>query len=114
MLVGSWLVTMNCIETTCSGSAVGDTKTEQWDVTYQDNTVLAKAMSGQALVRIYTGRSAANSLQLTAQSDEPSPQHAAKMNVTLALTRNNEMEGEREIIRADNCKIVYHLQLKKK
>jgi hypothetical protein len=29
-LPGKWNVTMRCTETTCPGSAVGDTKNEQW------------------------------------------------------------------------------------
>ena len=113
-LVGNWVVKMNCIETTCSGSAVGDTKTEQWEISYQENTVIAKAMAGQALVRIYTGSYSGNTLQLTTQSEQASGLQAAKMTVTLILSHDNEMEGEREIIRADDCKIVYALQLKKK
>lgn len=113
-LVGSWSVKMNCIETTCSGSAVGDTKTEQWEITYQDQTVIAKAMAGQALVRVYTGNYSGNTLQLTAQSEEPNPQQAARMTVRLTFSREDEMEGNREITRADDCKIVYALQLKKK
>src|SRR4051812_11562762 len=45
-LPGSWLVRMTCIETTCPGSAVGDTRTEQWLISYENNHVIAKAMSG--------------------------------------------------------------------
>src|SRR5687768_6602916 len=29
-LIGNWSVRMRCIETNCTGSAVGDTKTEHW------------------------------------------------------------------------------------
>src|SRR5215204_4918000 len=28
-MIGTWLVKMTCTETTCTGSAIGDTKTEQ-------------------------------------------------------------------------------------
>src|SRR5688572_12407051 len=41
-LVGSWEVKMTCTETSCSGSAVGDTKNETWDISYQNKNVLAK------------------------------------------------------------------------
>lgn len=112
-LVGTWIVKMNCTETTCTGSAVGDIKTEQWEISYQENTVIAKAMAGQDLVRVYTGSYVGNTLQLTQSEDTNAPQ-AVKMRVTLSVSHENEMEGEREIIRGDDCKIVYALQLKKK
>src|SRR5665647_409499 len=35
-VVGLWAVKMTCTETTCTGSAVGDNKTEQWDITTQE------------------------------------------------------------------------------
>ena len=54
-LVGNWSVKMTCTETTCAGSAVGDTKTEQWDVAYQGNSIIARAKTGENLVRVYTG-----------------------------------------------------------
>ena len=46
---------MTCIETTCPGSAVGDTKTETWDINYENNLIIAKAMANNKLVRVYTG-----------------------------------------------------------
>ena len=105
---------MNCIATTCSGSAVGDTKSEQWEISYQEKTVVAKAMSDNVLVRVYSGSYSGNLLQLTAQSEESDPGQAAKIAVRLSLLHDNEMEGEREIMRVDDCRIVYALSLKKK
>ena len=113
-LVGTWIVKMNCTETTCSGSAVGDVKTEQWIISYQDNAIIAKAMAGDNLVRIYTGSSSGNTLQLTARLEDSSSQKLTTMTVRIAATHKNEMEGQREIIRADDCKIVYALELKRK
>src|SRR5215210_2833837 len=52
-LAGTWNVTMRCTETTCAGSAVGDTKNEQWVISYQDNTVIANAISDNKIVRVY-------------------------------------------------------------
>jgi hypothetical protein len=46
---------MTCTETTCPGSAIGDTKTETWDISYQNNVLLAKANVGDKLTRVYTG-----------------------------------------------------------
>ena len=37
-LVGRWNVKMVCTETTCPGSAVGDNKTEIWDISYQNTS----------------------------------------------------------------------------
>ena len=42
---GTWLVEMQCTQTTCSRSSVGDIKNEQWEIKFQDNIVIASAMS---------------------------------------------------------------------
>lgn len=112
-LPGTWLVKMSCKETTCPGSAVGDTKTEQWQFTYQNNAVVAKAMSNNKLVRIYTGTYSGNSLELSAQQDTTTSGQNVKMVVRLLETKENEMEGQREIIRAEGCRVVYSLALQK-
>src|SRR5687767_2271079 len=52
-IIGSWTVTMNCIETDCPGSAIGDTKTEQWEIGYEGSDVIAKAFANKKLVRVY-------------------------------------------------------------
>jgi hypothetical protein len=111
-LPGTWNVTMRCTETTCPGSAVGDTKTEQWQLSFQNNTIVAKAMSDKQLSRIYSGSYAGNSFELTAlQAD--SVTQTTKMIVRLQPTKENEMTGQREIIRTNDCRIVYALELKK-
>jgi len=63
-LTGTWQVKMTCTETTCPGSAIGDVKTEQWNISYQATTVLVKAMTGDKLVRIYTGSFNGNTVEL--------------------------------------------------
>ena len=111
-LPGTWLVKMQCIETNCVGSAVGDTKNEQWEFKFQDNSIIASAISNNQLVRVYTGTYAGNSLKLSVQQDSTDMQ-AAKMTIRLQNIKDKEMEGEREIIQASGCRIVYSLQLKK-
>ena len=111
---GIWLVKMLCTETTCPGSAVGDTKTEQWEINYQDNAVIAKAMSDNKLVRIYTGAFTGDALDLLTQSIDSGKTKPVNMTVHLKKIKENEMEGQREIIRPGDCRIVYDLELKKK
>lgn len=43
LLTGRWIVKMTCTETTCDGSAIGDTKTEQWDISYNGKNIVVKA-----------------------------------------------------------------------
>ena len=112
-LPGVWDATMKCTETTCAGSAVGDTKTEHWQISYQEKTVIVKAISGDKLVRVYTGKLNNNNiLELTTQQTD-NGQKITKMNVRLQLIKNNKMEGRREIRRGDECTIVYALELDK-
>jgi hypothetical protein len=110
-IIGIWSVKMTCTETTCAGSAVGDTKTEQWNISYEANTIIAKAMFDGKLVRTYTGVSKANTLELV-EDQQNIPSHFTRMEVRLRLINAMSMEGQREIIR-DNCKVVYALQMSK-
>lgn len=111
-LPGTWYVEMQAIETNCPGSAMGDTKNEQWIFKFQDNSIIASAMSNNQLVRVYTGYYTGNTIKLSLQQDSVDSQ-AAKMTIRLQNIKDKEMEGEREIIQATGCRIVYSLQLKK-
>ena len=104
---------MVCTETTCPGSAVGDSKTETWDIQYINNKVIAKAQSGEQLVRVYTGIYTGNTLELVENNESTGTQPATKMVVQLRIVNPRSMEGQREIIREGNCKILYSLQLTK-
>ena len=110
-LPGRWAVTMRCTATTCDGSAVGDVKNEQWDIAYQDRNIIVKAMADGKLVRTYTGAFRENKMLLTAQQEPNTP--PVTMTVQLQFRSDTEMEGEREITRANNCRIVYVLSMNK-
>lgn len=111
-IIGNWSVNMTGIETTCPGSAVGDTKSETWVFSYQNNNIIVKAMSDDKLVRVYTGAYKNNLIELTEDVELSPTSSETKMLVRLTLLNEKSMEGQREIIRSD-CKIVYSLQLNK-
>lgn len=110
---GIWNVSMKCTETTCSGSAVGDTKKEQWEISFQNNTIVAKAMSDNKLLRIYSGSFTGNAFELSSQQENVATQQGAKMFVRLQTNKENQMTGQREISRPEECRIVYALELSK-
>lgn len=113
-LVGTWAVQMSCTETTCQGSAVGDTKTETWELNYQDKNVIAKAKVNDELVRVYSGRYNGTTLDLVETYNE-TVAPVTKMAVHLRLTSNTKLEGQREIERLNEaCKIVYVMTMEKK
>jgi hypothetical protein len=114
-LIGHWSVKMNCIETSCPGSAVGDTKTEQWDISYQNNFIVASSQVSQGAgeVRIYSGSYKGNTIELTIQHHEDPAQPAASIVVRLEQTAKERLEGRREITRAEGCKIIYALEMVK-
>jgi hypothetical protein len=112
-LPGLYNVTMICTETTCPGSAVGDTKSEQWRLEIANNLVIAEAMSNQTIVRIYKGGYNGNTIELVAQADTANALPAGKMIVRLQEVRENQLRGSREITRQDNCRIIYELNLQK-
>lgn len=111
--LGQWDVRMECIETTCSGSAVGDTRTENWIIEQKENEIIAKAMSNNNLVRAYVGSFSGNSLLLVAEQEDPNHKVVSRMSVRLQKTKDNQLEGRREINR-EGCRIMYALELKRK
>jgi hypothetical protein len=111
-LIGNWSVKMVCTETTCTGSAVGDTKTESWQITYQANSIIAKVSSNNQLIRIYTGFYTGNTIELVEAQNKEAAASQTKMVVRLRVIDSTHLEGQREILR-ENCKVIYSLQLGK-
>lgn len=113
-VTGKWNVTMRCTETNCSGSAVGDTKNEQWEIHYQNRSIVAEAFSDNKLVRVYSGSNNGSSIELsTEQENSDLNAKATRMIVRIQEIGENEMTGQRDIIRPDNCHIVYSLEFKR-
>lgn len=108
-LAGSWMVTMTCTGSTCAGSAIGDIKTEQWDIFLQDKQIIAKSIVNGKVVRVYSGQQKGNTMELEVTQTASS---TTRMLVRVHKVSDTSMEGEREISRQD-CKIVYALQLEK-
>lgn len=113
-LPGTWDVKMTCTETSCPGSAVGDIKNETWEIAYQENNVIARAMVNNELVRVYSGIFTGNTLELVEARENASTQPATRMVVRLRLSKENVMEGQREIERIGECKIIYGIIMNKK
>lgn len=112
-LIGLWSVRMTCTETTCPGSAVGDTRTEEWELSYQGHHIQAKALVSDTLTRVYQGIYTGNTLELVEERAGPPTQPATRMIVRLRLVNASTMEGQREIVREGDCKIIYALQMDK-
>ena len=111
-LTGSWSVKMTCTETSCTGYAIGDTKSETWHIAYEANTVMVKAMSNNQLVRVYTGSHTNNGIELIEDKSTPPQGVRNQMIVRLRSVNPTRLEGRREIVR-DDCKVIYTLQLEK-
>lgn len=109
--LGVWHVRMDCIEASCTGSAVGDSKIEQWTIDSADNGVIVRATVGSQLVRVYSGRQQGPYLQLMAEESGNSNSRA-RINVRLQVS-GEQLEGRREINRNGECRIVYALDLKR-
>jgi hypothetical protein len=107
-LVGKWTVKMTCTETTCDGSAIGDTKTEQWEISYKGNNVIVKAYSGVVLIRVYIGTYQDNVLSIV----DETPNADATFSANLNFIDDKRMDGTRQILQK-NCKIVYALNIQR-
>lgn len=112
-LIGRWDVKMTCTEATCPGSAIGDTKTEVWEFSYAGTTLMVKAIASEKLVRVYTGFYTGNTIELVEERPGTDSEGSTKMVIRLRLSDDTHMEGQREIIRENDCRVVYSLQLQK-
>lgn len=112
-LIGRWNTKMTCTETTCSGSAVGDVKSEVWELSYEGNRLLARALVKDRVVRVYRGENTVNGIHLVEEVTPADGTTTTRITVTLLLKDDNTLEGQREIMREDDCRILYALQLKK-
>ncbi len=108
-LLGRWQVKMLATETSCEGSAIGDSKTERWDISYLNNKFVATAMVGKNISRVYSGILKDSVLILTS----PAPETDNPIKVNIRLIKPNKLEGERQVTQQNNCKIVYALTLDK-
>ncbi|MEE6185886.1 hypothetical protein PIECOFPK_00982 [Mycovorax composti] len=106
---GRWQVKMQCVETSCDGSAIGDVKIEQWEFerSDNDNIIIVKAYTGKNLTRIYSGSYTYSGLKLV---DNASAGGSTAIEATLRILKEGKMDGLREII-APNCKTTYSLSL---
>lgn len=114
MLPGIWDVQMTCTEASCPGSAVGDVRSETWNFQYVNGNLVVKAMSGNTLVRVYTGKQKNNMIELQDNVDNAADNPPTRLTVRLNITGNNILEGTRVIDRNGECRIVYSLTLNKK
>lgn len=112
-IAGRWGAQMTCTETTCNGSAVGDTKNEQWELNYQGNALVAQAKADDQLVRVYKGFSGNSGIELRNEPAVSDSTAKTTMVVRLRLVDDTHLEGTREILRENGCKIVYSLRLEK-
>lgn len=111
-VIGNWKVTMQCTETTCEGSAVGDTKTEVWSISYHNHKVIARVIVNKKVIRTYSGLFRENTLQLSARQTSETDTH---MDVTLTPHSTTEglLEGQRVINQRGKCRIVYGVKAEK-
>lgn len=112
-LTGNWAVKMTCTETSCPGSAIGDIKTEVWNLSYEGKHLLAKASDRGNLVRTYSGPYNSKGMELVEHRATEDLVYDTRMVVRLHVVNEKTIEGHREIIRDDECKIVYALQMNK-
>lgn len=114
---GRWLAKMVCTDASCPGSALGDTKVEQWAVTFQNNLVVVKAMNNKfQLTRIYTGTIATDgiiSLKAETPNDSLQVVQYAEIAIQLKQTGSGTLEGQRQLIQPEGCRVTYSLDLKK-
>ncbi|WP_157097953.1 hypothetical protein [Niabella ginsenosidivorans] len=109
-LAGSWNVNMVCTQTNCTGFAVGDIRKETWQIAGVDNNVTIRALQGEKLIRVYTGKFTGTQLKLATPE---TAQTATIMKVELNIDNQNKMNGQRIITQPDGCNTSFKADLDK-
>ncbi|MEO6917111.1 MAG: hypothetical protein ABI151_17075 [Chitinophagaceae bacterium] len=112
-LNGAWSAKMTCTETSCNESAIGDVRSEQWALSYTGYRLKALATVKNDFARAYIGTYFEHELRLAEDLPPGAQEQQTRMTVRLQLVDSVTMTGQREIVRENNCKVVYALQLKK-
>lgn len=111
-LAGSWNVRMVCTETTCPGSAVGDTKSEIWRISFQGKWLVAASVVRNQVGRIYTGKYTKDGINLKGDVEsEAEVETNTRINVRLQVKDPKNIEGTRRIIHEGDCSITYSIKL---
>ena len=115
-LHGEWITRSVCTETNCSGSAVGDTRTDTWLLGSRDSSIYINSVNSNQITRVYTGKFYRSNLikASTVSTANPQEERTAIFNVTLNEVSATRIKGTREIIQPDGCKIVYSVEMTKK
>ncbi len=114
-LTGAWNVRMTCTETTCPGSAVGDTKAETWRLSFQGKRLSAVSIVRNQVGRFYTGKYTSEGIYL--KGDVESEAEAVtntKIEVQLQVKDTNTIEGVRRIVHEGDCVVTYGIKLNRK
>lgn len=112
-ITGTWHVKMVCRETSCPGSAVGDTKSENWIFEGDSTAIIARVMAGNNLVRVYTGTLAGNTLEMTEAVGTHTDPQGTQIRVRINMEGEKSKTGTREILQKNVCRILYDLKLDK-
>jgi hypothetical protein len=108
-LTGKWQVRMTCVETNCTGSAIGDVRNEQWNLSYRNDLFIVEGLTNGAVNTLYTGLYNGNELQLNADNTAT----GTAISIILTPAEGGTMVGRREVTQAGGCKIFYRLNLSK-
>jgi hypothetical protein len=109
-ILGEWNAKMVCTQTTCSGSAIGDTKLEKWTIYFENSQIVARVAVDDKITRVYIGKALNNTMELSENVEPSNTEPATRIVIRLKKQNEKTLDGQREIIRP-NCKIVYSLQL---
>jgi len=108
-LTGKWQVKMTCVETNCSGSAIGDVRNEQWNIAYRNDLFIVEGLADGAVNTLYTGLYNGQEMQLNSGASSA----GTTISIVLTPAENGNMVGRREVTQAGGCKIFYRLNLNK-
>lgn len=108
-LTGKWQVKMTCVETNCTGSAIGDVRNEQWNIAYRNDLFIVEGLANGKVNTLYTGLYNGQELQLNSGTSAV----GTVISIVLTPAESGSMVGRREVTQAGGCKIFYRLNLNK-
>ncbi len=107
--LGRWNGKMVCTESDCPDHAVGDQRSDVWEITTDGKRVQSRVYDKEKLIRVYNGTYGDEGLKLKYVSDSTAKRQT-EMTILLNEFKEGRIRGTRKIS-TDGCKAVYSVDL---
>ncbi len=110
-IIGKWNVTLKCTETSCDWVKVDDMKPETWLISKEGDLIKINVLDNKETASSYDGIFRGGSMRF--QGTQFDGLRTGKSTIIASIEKDDVIEGTREVLVDEPCKIVYTVTAKK-